>query len=59
VPLLSSIVREQKARKVSPKRERKEGMRDDYQRKMKKIFIACEASCGYGNGCPFGSRMPP
>jgi hypothetical protein len=40
VPLLSSIVREQKARKVNPKREKREGMRDGYQRKMKEIFTA-------------------
>jgi hypothetical protein len=29
-PLLSSIVRKQKARKVNPKQERKEGMQDDF-----------------------------
>jgi hypothetical protein len=31
-------------------------MRDGYQRKMKVIFIAREASCDYSNGRRFGSR---
>jgi hypothetical protein len=52
VPLLSFIVHKQKARKVNPKRERKEGLRDGYQRKAKGIFIALEASRGYSNGHP-------
>jgi hypothetical protein len=33
-------------------------MQDGYQRKMKEIFITREASCGYNNGCHFGSRGP-
>jgi hypothetical protein len=58
VPLLSFIVCKQKARKVNPKRERKEGMRDSYQRKAKGIFIAREASRGYSNGHPISkSRL--
>jgi hypothetical protein len=58
VPFLSSIVREQKARKVNPKRERKEGIRDGYQCKTKEIFIAREVSHNYNNEHRFGSRMP-
>jgi hypothetical protein len=37
---------------------KKEELRDGYQRKMKEIFIAREASRGYSNGCHFGSRAP-
>jgi hypothetical protein len=33
-------------------------MRDGSQRKMKEIFIASEASCGYSNDCLFDSRTP-
>jgi hypothetical protein len=33
-------------------------MRDDYQHKMKKIFIACEASHSYSNIRHFGSHTP-
>jgi hypothetical protein len=51
VPLLSCIVSEQKARKVNPKR-------DDYQRKTKEIFIACEESRDYSNVCHFCYHAP-
>jgi hypothetical protein len=33
-------------------------MRDGYRRKMKGVFIAHEASCGYSNVYHFGSLVP-
>jgi hypothetical protein len=44
-------------REENPK-QRREGMRDSYQRKMKEIFIAREASYCYSNGHHFDSRAP-
>jgi hypothetical protein len=36
--------------------QKKEELRDGYQRKTNDIFIACEASHGYSNECHFDSR---
>jgi hypothetical protein len=38
--------------------QKKEELRDGYQRKTKDIFIAHEASHDYSNGCHFSSRTP-